>query len=175
MGRKNKLPQGRLLHKVCKPANTYLVQTIGIYFLRRWSTNSTSTCGFTHLSGSYFIASLALDSFFLPMSRSAKPCEKQHRGIGNLLHPFVQVQYRSVTGLLQRITYKHPIYTWVKWNNWGEALVQVYNMFSQSGFEPTTLIFGWSWTIEVRHFVRGYNICSWSGLEPTTNHTIDDL
>ncbi len=31
---------------------------------------------------------------------SAKPCEKQHRGIGHQLHPFVYAHYRSVTSLL---------------------------------------------------------------------------
>ncbi len=44
------------------------------------------------------IASLAA-FFFLHMWYSVKPCEKQHRGIGHWLHPFVQAQYGSVTGL----------------------------------------------------------------------------
>ncbi len=47
-----------------KIINTYLAQTIGIFFFRRRSANSISTCDFTYVSGLYLIASSAAVSFF---------------------------------------------------------------------------------------------------------------
>ncbi len=53
IGRKKKLPQGRLFYggltEARKPASTHLAQMTAQFFLRRRSANRISTCEFTHV------------------------------------------------------------------------------------------------------------------------------
>ena len=67
------------------------------FFWQRSSANRISMWRFTQL-----LTSLPGGSFFLlPMSCSAKPCEKTQGSTTHQLHPFVHAQYRSVTGLMK--------------------------------------------------------------------------
>ena len=87
----------KAITKVCKPKNTYLAQTIGKFFLHRQSANSISTCGFTHVSWLYFIASLVAVSFLCPCLVQ-QSLVKNNTGQMTLASSICTSANRSVTG-----------------------------------------------------------------------------